>query len=345
MFNTPYRKFIWSGVALFGLLTLGTIGYWLIGDMQYSLIDTLYMTVITVTTIGFGEIIDLSASPFGRIFTMFIAISGIGIMGYVATNITVLLLEGQLTDSFRRKRMQNTAKHSQGHYIVCGAGDIGTHIIKELTSTGRRCVVVDRDKNRLEKVLASDKSLIYIEGNTTDNDILIQAGIENAKGLFAVTGDDNLNLVTCLTGRQLNPGLRVVAECHEVSNEKKLKKVGADSVISTNYIGGLRIASEMVRPAVTSFLDIMLRDRDKNLRVEEITVPEGYKETSLTSSGLKRYAHSLLLAVKDQKGWLYNPPDSHLIKPGLVLIFMTTPEGRVEIEESLKTKKASSQLQ
>jgi voltage-gated potassium channel len=194
------------------------------------------------------------------------------------------------------------------------------------------------DKNRIEKSLAGDKKGVFIEGNTTDSDTLLKAGIDNAKGLFAVTGDDNLNLVTCLTARQLNPNLRVVAECHEVSNQEKLKKVGADSVISTNYIGGLRIVSEMVRPSVTSFLDIMLRDRDKNLRVEEITVPEHYHETSLITSGLKKYAHSLLLAVKDQSGWLYNPPDSYVIKPGLVLIFMTTPEGRIEIEKSMESK-------
>jgi voltage-gated potassium channel len=338
MVSKSYGKFIWSGIALIGLLTLGVIGYWLIGDGRYSLIDTLYMTVITITTIGFSEIVDLSASPGGRVFTMFIAVSGIGIMGYVATNFTVLLLEGQITNSFRRRRMENTAKNSKGHYIVCGASDIGSHIIRELNSTGRGCVVIDKDNNRLEKALAIDKSGIFIEGDTTNNDILLKAGVESAKGLFAVTGDDNLNLVTCLTARQLNPSLRVVAECHEASNEEKLKKVGADSVISPNYIGGLRIVSEMVRPSVTSFLDIMLRDRDKNLRVEEITVPEWFPETSLTSSGFKRYAHSLLLAVKDQRGWLYNPPDSYIIRHGLILVFMTTPEGRVEIEESMKSR-------
>jgi voltage-gated potassium channel len=250
----------------------------------------------------------------------------------------VLLVEGHLTDSLKRRRMENIAKNSKGHYIVCGAGNIGLHIIGELNSTKRKHVLIDVDKDKIARVLAVYKNTVYILGNATDNDTLLNAGIENASGFFAVLGDDNLNMVACLTARQLNPKLRVVAECQEIANEQKFKHVGADSVISSSYISGLRMASEMVRPTVTSFLDIMLRDRDRNLRIEEVTIPEGYPEIKLSASGLKSYSHSLLMAIKEKDGWLYNPPDSYIIKPGQVMVFMTTPEGKAELEESVKRK-------
>jgi voltage-gated potassium channel len=332
----PYRKIIWSGLILFFILLIGTLGYWLMGKGQYSFVDSLYMTVITVTTIGFTEVFDFSNNPAGRVFTMFIAVSGIGVVGYAATNLTVLLVEGQLTNSFKRRHMENIAKNSKDHYIICGAGITGLHIIEELVSTKRGFIVVDTDKNKLEKIGNLHKNIVYIEGNPADNEILIKAGINQAKGLFAVSGDDNLNLVISLTAKQLNPQIRVVSECQEVSNGGKMKKVGVDSIVSPSYIGGLRMASEMIRPTVVSFLDIMLRDRDKNLRVEEIAVPEQFIEKKLSDTGLRKLPHSLLLAIKIKNDWIYNPADNYVVKPDDVLVFMTTPEGRVELEEKLK---------
>jgi voltage-gated potassium channel len=332
----PYRKFIWSGLILLLILLIGTAGYLIIGDGQYSFIDALYMTVITITTIGFTEVFDFSNNPAGRVFTMFIAIAGIGVVGYAATNLTVLLVEGQLTNSFKRRHMENIAKNSKGHYIVCGAGTTGLHIIEELILTKRGLIVVDVDKNRLEKLSTLHKNVVYIEGNPTDNETLIKASIEQAKGLFAISGDDNLNLVISLTAKQLNPQIRVVAECQEVSNGDKMKKVGVDSIVSPSYIGGLRMASEMIRPTVVSFLDIMLRDKDKNLRVEEIPVPDRFAEKKLADIGFRTLSHSLLLAVKIKDDWIYNPAESYIVKPGDILVFMTTPEGRVELEERLK---------
>jgi voltage-gated potassium channel len=294
------------------------------------------MTVITITTIGFSEVIDLTGNPAGRIFTMFIAVSGIGVVGYAATNFTVLLVEGQLTNSFKRRHMENIAKNSKGHYIVCGAGTTGLHIMGELISTKRELIIVDTDKNRLEKLTTVYKNAVYIEGNPTDNETLLKAGIKQAKGMFAVSGDDNVNLVVSLTARQLNPQIRIVAECQEVTNEEKMKRVGVDSVVSPSYIGGLRMASEMIRPTVVSFLDIMLRDKDKNLRIEEIPIPAHFIEKKLADTKLKTLSHSLLLSIRTKDDWIYNPPETYVIKSGNVLVFMTTPEGRDELEKSLK---------
>jgi voltage-gated potassium channel len=336
MFSGTYRKFIWAGVILIAVILIGTVGYWFIGDRQYSFVDTLYMTIITISTIGFGEIIDLSGNTAGRIFTIFIAISGVGVLLYFVTNLTALVVEGKLTESFRRRRMEKTAGNSRDHYIVCGLGSVGFYIVNELRATKKTYVIVDANKKNIERSLELLKDEVFIEGDATDSDTLLKAGIEKAKGLFAVTGDDNQNLVVSLTAKQLNPNLRVVAQCNEIKNNQKMRKAGADAIVSPTSIGGLRMASEMVRPTVVSFLDTMLRDRERNLRVEELPVPGSFTGKSLSALNLKRHTHALLLAVKTREDWVYNPSENYVISPESTLIFMTTPEGREELAGLLK---------
>jgi voltage-gated potassium channel len=330
------RKFVWSGVILLAIIVIGTVGYWFIGGRQYSFVDTLYMTIITITTIGFGEIINLSGNTLGRLFTIFIAIAGVGVLLYVVTNITAMVVEGELTESFRRRRMEKAAGSSRDHYIVCGLGSVGFYIVSELYATRRPHVIVDVDKKNIERSLASLPDEVFIEGDATDSDTLLKAGIEKARGLFAVTGDDNQNLVVSLTAKQLNPNLRVVARCNELKNSEKIKKAGADAVVSPTAIGGLRMASEMVRPTVVSFLDTMLRDREKNLRVEELPVPESFVGRPISALNLKRCSHTLLLAVKTGEDWVYNPQESYIINQENTLVFMTTPEGIEELAGFLK---------
>jgi voltage-gated potassium channel len=326
-----YRKFIWAGAILAAIVVIGTVGYWFIGDRQYSFVDTLYMTVITITTVGFEEVVNLSGNPAGRIFTIFIAVSGIGIMAYIVTNITALIVEGELTKSFRRRRMEKIAGSYRGHYIVCGLGRVGCHIANELHATRRPHVVVDINKDHIEKSLVSIQDEVFIEGDATDGDTLLKAGIENAAGLFAVTEDDNQNLVLSLTAKQLNPRLKVVARCNDTKNVERTKRAGADAVVSPTAIGGMRMASEMLRPTVVSFLDVMLRDRERNLRVEEFLVPDSFVGQPISALNLKRFSRSLLLAIRTAKDWVYNPPESHVIDRNNILVIMTTPEERDEL--------------
>jgi voltage-gated potassium channel len=331
-----YKKFIWAAAILIAIIVIGTVGYWFIGGRQYSFVDALYMTVITITTIGFTEVIDLSGNVGGRIFTIFIAISGIGVAAYIITNLTALVVEGQLTESFRRRKMEKIAGNYRGHYIVCGCGSVGCYIADELHATKRPHLIVDVDRKNIESNVESPHDEVFIEGDATDSDTLLKAGVEKAAGLFAVTGDDNQNLVISLTAKQLNPKLRVVARCKDTRNMEKMKKAGADAVVSPSAIGGLRMASEMVRPAVVSFLDTMLRDRGKNLRVEELSVPEAFVGQPISALNLKRCGQTLLLAVRTGGDWVYNPSETYIIDRENTLVFMTTPEGRDELCELLK---------
>lgn len=337
IYSKSYKKFLGAGIALIGVLLIGTMGYWFIGQRHYSLVDCFYMTFITIATIGYGEIIDMSHNPAGRIFTVFIAISGIGVATYILTNLTAFMVEGEMTETFRRKKMEKSIKKLRKHYIVCGVAGVGSHVLNELSETKRPHVIVDIDRECIDKALETFHVEFFIRGDATDSDALIAAGIKEASGLFAVTGDDNQNLVISLTAKQLNPQIRVVARCRDLKNVEKMKKAGADAVVSPTFIGGLRMASEMVRSTAVSFLDTMLRDKEKNLRVEEMTVSESFAGKPISALNLSEYPNILLLAVKTEGGWAYNPPAEYMMKLWDTLIFMTTPEERDKLETIFRT--------
>lgn len=332
-----YRRFVLPGIMLGIIIVVGTGGYWLLSERQVSLIDALYMTVITITTIGYGEIVDLAGNTGGRIFTMFIAVSGIGVLAYTATNFTALIVEGELRESFRRRRMEKAVGKYEGHYIVCGVGLVGVNILNELRATKRSYVIVDIKRPGGGAGVSSPQDDAFIEGDATDNNTLTRSGISRAKGLFAVTGDDNINLVISLTAKQLNPRVKVVTECNDVRNADKLKRAGADAVVSPSAIGGLRMASEMTRPAAVSFLDTMLRDTGRNLRVEEVAVPDLLVGRRISDLNLKRFPNVLLLAIRTSDDWRFNPPESHLFQHADVLVVMSTPEDRLGLEKDLAT--------
>jgi voltage-gated potassium channel len=319
-------------MALVVIVTVGTAGYWVIGGRNHSIVDCLYMTIITVATIGYTEVVDMSHNPAGRIFTMFIAISGIGTATYILTNLTAFMVEGELSEAFRRRKMEKMISKLRGHYIVCGVEGVGFYVLSELSDTKRPYVAVDVDRDKIDKTLDDFHDQLFIVGDATDSDTLVEAGINHAGGLFAVTGDDNQNLVISLTSKQLNPGVRVVARCRDLRNIEKMKKAGADAVVSPTFIGGLRMASEMVRSTVVSFLDTMLRDREKNLRIEEFKVPETFAGKTIAEMSWRGHPNTLLLALKTEGDWIYNPPTKYILKPNDTVIFMTTPEERDRLE-------------
>lgn len=268
---------------------------------------------------------------------MFIAVAGIGVLAYVATNLTAYVVEGELAQSFGRRRMEKMISSCQDHYIVCGLGTTGSYIVQELSGTRRPYVILDADKDVVEKALQSSPGQNVLEGDATSTEALIKAGIERARGVFAVTGDDNQNLVISLTAKQISPRVRVVARCANVKNEEKLRRAGADAVVSPGFIGSLRMTSEMIRPTVVLFLDMMLRERDRNLRVEEIPLPDRFVGKPISALELKRHPQTLVLAVKTKDGWIYNPPRDYVIRVADILVYISTPEGKGDLEIFLET--------
>ncbi|MFH1603733.1 MAG: potassium channel family protein [Pseudomonadota bacterium] len=328
-----FKRFIPPTLALITVSAIGTIGYRIIGGPQSSWLDCLYMTFITIATIGYGEIIDLSHSPGGRVFTMAVGLLGIGVATYMISTLTAFILEGDMNQAIRRRRMQKSIQALRRHYIICGIGRVGTNVAHELEVTGRPYVVIESSKEAIELYLERYPNARCTHADSSEDSALLDAGVEHATGVFAVTGDDSKNLVITLSAKLLNPAVRVVARCHDVNYIDKIRKVGADAIVSPDFTGGMRIVSAMVRPQVVSFLDEMLR-ADNALRVEEVHIPEGFGANTVGGLKLNR-RDFILLAVRAQDKWEFNAADDFLIGPGNALVVMTTPEGRKSLEKSL----------
>jgi len=312
---------------------IGATGFWIIAGGKATFVDCVYMVFITVASIGYGEIIDLSHSPGGRVFNMGIAILGIATMGYMLSKLTVFIVEGQFDEVLRRRRMHDMIDKMNGHYIVCGVGRVGTNVAHELIVTERPFVAIDDAVEAVAAFRERYPDVPVLHGDSSDDEVLERAGVKRAGGVFAVTGDDGKNLLVTLAAKHLNPPVRVVARCHEVRNIEKLKRVGADDIVSPDFTGALRIASSMLRPAVVSFLDEMLRTDDK-LRVEEVQVPEGFRARPLGDAA-PRSRDYVTLAVRDGTAWEFNPPADYVIRAGQAIVVMAHPEGRRLLEQAL----------
>ena len=319
--------------VLVAVHVVGAVGFWIISDGKASAIDCIYMVFITVASIGYGEIVDLSHSPGGRVFNMGIAFVGIANLVYLTSKMAAFILEGRFDEVLRRRKMQEDIDRMTGHYIVCGVGRVGSNVAHELVTTERRFVAVDDSAEAATLFRERNPTIPTLHGDSSDDEVLERAGIKRAVGVFAITGDDGKNLLITLAAKHLNAGVRVVARCHEVRNIEKLKRVGADAIVSPDFTGGMRIASSMLRPAVVSFLDEMLRSDDK-LRVEEIQVPDGFRSRPLGEAA-PQSRDFVLLAVRVGAAWEFNPAADFVIRPGNSVVVMAHPEGRRSLERAL----------
>ena len=323
------------GVVLLLLIhVIGTLGYHYIGQPSATWIDSFYMTFITVATIGYGETVDLSHHPAGRLFTVFIAIIGIATMSYLFSTFVALLLESDLNTALRKKRMKKEIAKLAGHYIVCGIGRVGTNVADELVKTNRPLVIIEIDRAALDQWLELHPDTPHLHADAADDEALRSAGVMTAAGVFAVTGDDSHNLMVSLSVKLLNAKARVVARVHDIRNTNKARRAGADEVVSPDFTGGMRIASAMLRPHAVNFMDQMLRS-DEGLRVEEVIVPADFPATELGQLA-PRSKDYILMATHEHGKWVFNPADDHVVKAGTALVLMASPAGRARMEKLLK---------
>ena len=310
---------------LFAIVCLtGTLGYYFLSKCEESLWNCLYMTVITLSTVGFGEIVDMEHLPHGRGFTMVLIVFGMGVMLYAVSTVTAFIVEGTLRNVLWRRRMTKLIAKLSDHFIVCGAGETARYIISELAKTRRPFVVIEHDRDRLDQLCEDFPGAPFVEGDAHDDETLCEAGIARARGLITVLPNDKDNLFVTVTAKQLNPGIRIVAKGVQSTAREKLMRAGADSVVAPNSIGGLRMVSEMVRPSVVSFLDLMLRDKDKDMRIEEATLAPDCELAgkTLDEADLCHRIRTTILALRPagEDRFVYSPVPEDTLAAGMTLV-------------------------
>ncbi len=331
------RRRIYVSLIIFIVVYLvGVIGFKFFGGKDWTLLDSLYMTAITISTVGYEEVIDLSANPAARVFTIAFIVLSLGTIAFAVSSITAFIVEGELKNILGRRRMEKEIARLKDHYIVCGSDETAETIIKELLLTRREFVVVEQDKEKIDR-LAGLGNILYVQGDSSEDDALHKAGIDRARGILLSLPTDEANLFVTITARSLNPSLRIVAKGIDLKSHGKMRKAGADSVVSPTFIGGMRMVSEMVRPAVVTFLDMMLRDREKALRFEEVRVEKGspFSGKAIREAKLEEKTGALLVAINKAgtADYDFNPAGDRKIEEDDVLIFIASAEMARGIEK------------
>jgi len=315
----PFRRVKIGLTALALVLTLGTAGYLLFG---FDILDAIYQTVITVTTVGFNSPHTLDAGS--KVFTILLILVGVGTALYSFTAVLELLIEGHMRDLVRRRKMERDIAHMSGHVIVCGWGRVGREVARFLANAGRQVVVVDRNTERLREL-----TYAFVLGDVTDDEILRQAGIDRATTLVAALDTDADNLYVTVAGKSMRPDLQIIARARNESSEPKLVRAGADRVVNPQQLGGDRMASFVTQPHVVDFVDVVMHDGTLEFRLEELSVSATSPLSGCTvrSAQIRDRTGALVLAIRrPDGGFVTNPQPEDVIGAGDVLISVGTAD-------------------
>jgi voltage-gated potassium channel len=314
------------------VILCGVIGYMWIERMP--LLDALYMTVITLTTVGFREV--GSPSDAGKVFTVVLITCGVGTWAYAFGSMFRLVVEGELRNYFHHRRMEKMIGSLKNHFVVCGFGRIGMLVCRQLEAEKIPFVVVEKNPARTEEL--EKREYMHIEGDAAMEEALLAAGIREARGMISVLGTDASNVYAVLTAKHMNPELKIVCRSEDEEAEDKMMKAGADRVISPYRIGGLSLASAALRPNVLDFLDLVTSRKELELGIEEVPVLPGSSLAGKTIVGSKvreRFDTIIVACRTPDEVMIFNPPADHVINEGDVLIALGKPDCLVNLEKGL----------
>ncbi len=324
----------WSTILLVFIL-MGSLGYVLIEGWDYF--DALYMTVITLTTVGYGEVRPLTRA--GRAYSMVLMLAGIGVMFYLITGLARIIVEGEIREVLGKRKLQRDIKKLHNHYIICGYGRIGEIIARQLKNHHIPFVIVE---NQPELVAGLEGQGYYVlVGDATKEEVLLEAGIERAKGLVSVVSSDANNVFNTLTARSLNPRVFIVARAAEAGSTQKLLRAGANRVESPYELGGRRMAEAILRPNVVSFLELAMKE-DVDLSMEEIPVASSSSLVgkALRDSGIRQNLNIIVVAIKRATGdMIFNPSPGTQIAAGDTLIALGMRNNLDSLEKIAQVEK------
>lgn len=316
-------------IALMLLVTVflyGTLGQYMFLSSKFSLLEIGHRTIIMLATInepfGADELGALN-TPYYRTFMLTLVVFGIAAILYGLSNVTAFFVEGELQQLLRLRKMSKEISKLNNHFIIAGLGDLGHIIADELKLSKIDFVVVEQDPDRIEK-MADDNEILHVQGDAAEDEVLKMAGIERARGIAIALPSDKENIFVTITARQLNPRLRIIAKGTDPKTDKKLVKAGADKVVSPAFIGGMRMASELIRPSAVTFMDKMLRDPSEATRIEEVVINENCQMAgeTIASSRFKQKTGLQVVAIKqpEDKHFSYDPKPEAELRAGTVLI-------------------------
>ena len=317
------KKLRYSLLMLLGIMAFGICGYYFVEHM--SLFDALYMTIITLSTVGFAEVIPLSQA--GRAITVIIIFLGISVGAYTVGVLVKALVEGELVKIFGRRKVQKQISGLKNHFIICGFGRIGRIICNELDADKIDFVVIEQEPSVIEYIEA--RKYLYIEMDATTEEALMQAGIMEAKGIVTAVNSDANNVFITMTAKSLRPDVFVLARASEEKNEPKLSRAGATRVVSPYLIGGRRIAQMLKKPTVVDFIDIAMMGSHLGLMMEEAKIGDNSSliGKSLVDSHLRKDYGVIIVAIKKQSGdMVFNPTFSEKLEGGDVIVVIGKKE-------------------
>jgi voltage-gated potassium channel len=323
--------FLVTLAAFLALLLVGAFGYRLIEGPPWTFFDGLFMTVITLATVGYSETHPLSVE--GRMFTIFLIIVGAGLMAYTVTSIAKFVVEGKLRDLWEHRRMKEQIAAMNGHYIICGAGRTGMEVAQRLTPKKIPLVLIDSDPKVIQD-LGNQKHL-FLEGDATHDELLLEAGVKKAVGLVAALPTDAANVFVALSAKGLNPNLYVVSTASQTESVPKLKRAGVDYVVSPTVIAGARLAAILTRPAVVDFMDATMTGDDEGLHMEETTIgPSSFlADKALKDTDIRQRSGAIVVAVKRGRHTTINPEPTYVFSAGDTLVILGRRDQTIRLVE------------
>ncbi len=325
-----------AGLLVGLVLVLGTMGFEVLTQGAHTLFDCFYMTVITISTVGYREVIPIGQSMPLQLFTVGLILFGGGSILYFLSSFTAMVIEGDLAFGFWRRHMERRLGSVRDHVIVAGSGRSGVHVLRELLRGGVPVVAVDADPERIDTLLGEfGEALIVVVGDALEESVLRTAGLDRARGVIACLHDDRDNLFLCLTARQLGHRARIVAKVDDPQTAEKFRKVGVDAVVSPGMLGGRRLVSEMITPEMSSFADALMAPTEQ-LKLAEVTVGPSAPMVGRTIAEARGAAERNCVVIgfrsKGASTFVYQPPSSERLDAGATLIVLAEHQdlGRLE---------------
>jgi voltage-gated potassium channel len=325
---------LWMLIVIVFLI-ISVIGFMV--TLKLNVIDALYMTVITISTVGYESIGMMT--PSAKLFTIFVIVFSVGLIGYMLSEVFRFLSQGNINESWRLKKMNKEIEQMKDHIIVCGAGESGSHVIKELIKKNARFLVIEKDQKVIEELIAL--KCLYIEDDATDEDVLIKANIHEAKGLITTLPTDADNVFVVLTARVLNPKLHIVSRSHEISSRSKLIRAGANNVVSPDEIGGKKMANLMLSPHIQFFVDNIIDTKNMSIDMEEVVIKINSElvDLKLRNSGIADKAGLIVLAIRrGEEEFIFNPKADEILRTDDKMIVVGSKDQIKKLEMMASSK-------